>query len=84
MGITCAPPYTCLVVRYKEETKLFLIELQHFFSTEEIMARLWPNLLWPAMLNFNSFMICLNDLHPSTNYIYEKAKVTRDEKENLV
>ena len=45
MEITCAPPYTCLVVRYKEETKLLLIELQHFFSTEEIMARLWPNLL---------------------------------------
>ena len=41
-------------------------------------------LLWPAMLNFDSFMDCLNNLHPSINYIYEKAKVTRVEKGNLV
>ena len=26
MGTKCAPPYACLVVYYKEETKLFLIE----------------------------------------------------------
>ena len=41
-------------------------------------------LLWPAMLNFDSFIVCLNNLHPSINYTYEKAKVTRDEKGNLV
>ena len=33
-------------------------------------------------------MVCLNNLHPSINYTqcytYEKAKVTRDEKINLV
>ena len=39
-------------------------------------------LLWPVMLNFDSFMICLNSLHPSINYTYEKPKVTRDEKGN--
>ena len=31
MGIKCAPPYACLVVGYKEETELFLIELPKFF-----------------------------------------------------
>ena len=36
MGTKCATLYECLVVGYKEETKLFLIELQKFFSTEEI------------------------------------------------
>ena len=36
------------------------------------------------MFNFDSFMVCLNNLHPSINYTYERAKVTRDEKGNLV
>ena len=29
------PPYACLVVDYKEETKLFPIKLQKFFSAEK-------------------------------------------------
>ena len=41
-------------------------------------------LLWTAMLNFDSFMICLNKIHLSINYTYEKAKATRDEKKNSV
>ena len=41
-------------------------------------------LLWSTMLNFRGFMVCLNNLHPSINDIYEKAKVTRDENRNLV
>ena len=41
-------------------------------------------LLWPAMLNFDSFTVCFINLHSSINYTYEKAKVTRDEKGNLV
>ena len=36
METKCAPPYACLVVGYKEEAKLFPIELPKFFSTEEI------------------------------------------------
>ena len=35
MGTKCAPPYACLVVDYKEETKLFPIKLQKFFSAEK-------------------------------------------------
>ena len=82
MGTKCAPPYACLVVGYKEEAKLFPIELPKFFSTEEIKIikkysdDIWTmDLLWPAMLNLkqHSFMVCLNNLHPSINYTYEKA-----------
>ena len=39
-------------------------------------------LLWPIMLNFDSSIICFNNLHSSINYTYEKAKVTRDDKGN--
>ena len=30
MGIKCAPPHACLVVGYKEETKLFRLSYQSF------------------------------------------------------
>ena len=36
MGNKCVPPYAYLVVGYKEETKLFSIELPKFVSTKEI------------------------------------------------
>ena len=36
------------------------------------------------MLNFDNFMACFNNLYSSVNYTYEKSKVTRDEKGNLV
>ena len=39
-------------------------------------------LLWPTMLNFDSFMVSLNNLHPPISYTYEK--VTGDEKGNLL
>ena len=35
MGTKCAPPYACLVVDYKEETKLFPIELPKFFQLKK-------------------------------------------------
>ena len=92
IGTKCVSPYACLVVGYKEETKLFPSELPTFFSTEEIkimkevLRRYMIDgfLLCLVMLNFDSFVICLNNLHPPINYIYEKAKVTRDEKVNVV
>ena len=76
LGTKCAPPYACLVLAYKEETKLFPIELPKFFSTEEIqiMKKVFRRhmddgfLLWPAMLNFDNFIVYLNNLHPSINY----------------
>ena len=59
MGIKCAPSCACLVVGYKQDTKLFPIELPKlpkFFSTEEfkiikeVFRRYTKNrfLLWPA------------------------------------
>ena len=36
MGTKCAPPYACLVVGYKEETKLFLIELQKLSKLKKL------------------------------------------------
>ena len=92
MGTKCAPPYACLVVGYKEKTELFPTDSPKFFSSEEskIIKKVFRRymddgfFLWPAMLNFNIFMVCLNNLHPSINYTFERAKVTRDEKENLV
>ena len=92
MGTKCASPYPCSVVGYKEETILFPSELPKFFSTEEIQIikkafRQYMEdgfLLWPAMLNFYNFMVCLNNLQPSIIYTSEKAKVARDEKRSLV
>ena len=40
--------------------------------------------MFHVILNFNSFIICLNNLDLSINSTYEKEKVTRDEKRNLV
>ena len=87
-----AHPYACLVVGYKEETKLFPISLPKYFSTKEIQIikkvfRRYMDdgfLLWPAMLNFGNFMVCLNNLGPAINYTYEKGKVARIETVNLV
>ena len=92
MGTKCAPPYACLVVGYKEETKLFPIELPKFFSNDEIeiiknvFKRYMDNgfLLWPVRLNFDNFMTCLNNLHLSIKYTFEKAKITKDEKGNQI
>ena len=68
MGTECATPYVCLIVGYKEETKLSLIKLPKFFQTEETeiveeVFRRYMNdayffLLSLAMLNFNRFKIC--------------------------
>ena len=32
-------------------------------------------IFWPKHLDFNSFSICLNNLHPAIKYTFEKAKV---------
>lgn len=69
---------------------MFLIELSKFFSNEEIeimkeiFRRYMDNgiLLWPGLLDFDSFMIYLNNLHPSINQIHEKAQVIKYEKGN--
>ena len=41
-------------------------------------------LLWLVILNFDSFMTCLNNPYPSITYRQEKENVTRDGNGNLV
>ena len=83
MGTKCAPPYACLTIGYQEETELFTQELPKYFSNEECLLikeffkRYMDDgfIFWPKHLDFNSFSICLNNLHPAIKYTFEKAKV---------
>ena len=85
MGTKCAPPCACFVVGCNEKTEVFLIELPKFFSTEEIeiMRKVFRRYmddgltLWQTMSSFDSFMVCLNNLHPSINYTSEKNKSSK-------
>ena len=78
-----APPYACLIICYQEETKLFTQELPKYFSNEEYLLikeffeRYMDDsfIFWPKHLDFNSFSICLNNLHPAIKCTFEKAKV---------
>ena len=65
---------------YQRFSQLEKLKLLKMFSDD-----IWANgfLLWPAMLNFDSFIVCWNNLHPSFNYTFVKAKVNKDEKRNL-
>ena len=83
MGTKCAPPYACLTDGYQDENKLFTQELPKYFSNEEcfLIKELFKRYLddgfifWPKHLDFKSFSICLNNLHPAMKYTFEKAKV---------
>ena len=58
-------------------------ELPKYFSNEECLLikeffkRYMDDgfIFWPKHLDFNSFSICLNNLHPAIKYTFEKAKV---------
>ena len=88
MGTKCAPPYACLTIGYKEEESLFKEHLPNYFSLEEIniIKRIFKRymddgfLLWPSSFNFNDFCFCLNNLHPSIRFTFEKAEITTNEK----
>ena len=86
MGTKCAPPYACLVVGYKEEIIKFIKFklLKKYLDDTWTMNFYYGQQCWTSIV----FLVCLNNLHPSINYTqcytYEKAKVTRDEKINLV
>ena len=82
MDTKCAPPYACLTIGYQEETKLFMQELPKYFSNEECLLikeffkRYMDDgfIFWPKDLNFNSFSICLNNLHPAISTHSKKQK----------
>ena len=86
MGITFAPPYSCLAVGYLEETKLFPITLpKHFNNTickiiEENYKRYMDDGIVPLPIDANSmiFLQCLNDLHPNLTFTLEEPTVDQD------
>ena len=90
MGTNCASLYACLTIGYQEETKLFTQELPKYFSNEEclLIKELFKRymddgfIFWPKHLDFNSFTICLNDLHPAMKHTFEKAKVIVENSES--
>ena len=90
MGTNCASLYACLTIGYQEETKLFTQELPKYFSNEECLLikeffkRYMDDgfIFWPKHLDFNSFTICLNDLHPAMKHTFEKAKVIVENSES--
>ena len=68
MRTKCASPYPYLVVGYKEETKLFPIELPNFFSTEElqIIKKVLRRYMDDGFLLLNSIILwslCIIHIH---------------------
>ena len=82
MGIKCVPPYACLTIGYQEETKLCTQDLPKCFFTEEcslikdFFKRYMDDgfIFSPKYLDFNSFLICLYNLHPAISTHSEKQK----------
>ena len=87
MGTKCAPPFACLVIGYMEENLLFPIELPKYFSDEEcqIIKKYFKRymddcfIIWPSHLSFHNFIKCLNNMHPSIQYTFEKAKIVNND-----
>ena len=83
MGTKCVTPYACLTIGYEEETELCTQDLPKYFFSEECLLiedffkRYVDDafIFSPKYLDFNSFSICLNNLHPAIKCTFEKAKV---------
>ena len=83
MDTKCVLPYVCLAVGYLKETKRFTNELPKYFN--EIECKLILELLkrymddgfifWSLKLNFENFKICLNNMHPSIKFMFEKPEI---------
>ena len=83
IGLKYAPRYACLTVAYLEETKPFTNELPKYFNESE--CKLLMELLKRYMddgfifrslkLNFGKFKTCLNNMHPSIKFTFEKPEI---------
>ena len=90
MGTKCARPSACLTIGSQEETKLFMQELPKSFSNEKclLIKELFKKymddgfIFWPKHLDFNSFSIYLNNLHPAIKDTFGKAKVIFENSES--
>ena len=83
MGTKYAPPYACLTVDYLEETKCFTNELPKYFNESEcklimeLLKRYMDDdfIFWLLKLNFENFKTCLNNMHPSIKFTFEKPEI---------
>ena len=81
MGHVMAPPYACLTIGYLEEDRLFKDELPKSFNQsdieiiEELFKRYMDDgsTLLPHHIKCESFLKCLNNLHPNIEYTLEPA-----------
>mgnify|MGYP001791660898 FL=1 len=70
-----------------EENLLFPIELPKYFSDEEfqIIKKYFKRymddcfIIWPSHLSFHNFIKCLNNMHPSIKYTFEKVKIVNND-----
>ena len=83
MGTRCAPPCACLTVSYLEESKLFFSELPKYFNEREckliteLLKRYMDDgfIFWPLNWNIENFKTCLNKMHPSIKFMFEKPEI---------
>ena len=87
MGQIFAPPYTCLVIAFLEEEKLFKTELQKNFISDDILkiVQIYKrymddgSTLLPESVDRKTLLPCLNNLHASIVFTLEPAKVVKQE-----
>ena len=83
MGTKYPPPYACLTVAYLQELKFFINELSKRFNESEckllmeLLKRYTDDgfIFWPLKLNFENFKTCLNNMHPSIKFTFEKPEI---------
>ena len=83
MGTKCTPPHACLIVGYLEQTKLFTNELPKYFNKGEckllmeLLKRYMDDsfIFCPLKWNFKNFKTCLNNMHPSIKFTFEKPEI---------
>ena len=89
MGHIFAPPYACLTIGYLEEEILFKTELAYHFQETDItkiqdsFKRYMDDgsTILPPSMDCNTFLNCLNNLHPSIEYTLEAATKTEVDNE---
>ena len=82
-GTKRALSYPCLTVGDLEETKLFTKELLNYLnqSDSKLIMELLKHymdddfIFWPSKLNFQNFKTCLNNIHSSIKFAFEKPEI---------
>ena len=90
-GTKCAPPYDCLTVGYLEKTKLFTNELPKHFNESacklimQLLKRYMDDgfIFWQLKLNSENFKTCLNNMHPSTEFTFEKPETVYENEKKV-